>query len=371
MAKIKVMYVVHSMGVGGVERLVFQMARGLNRYDIEPVICCLDFEGPWGQELKRDGYKVFSLGRKPGVDLATAGKIKALWKKEQADILHPHQYSPYFYTVTSALFTKRPKIIFTEHGRFFPDRARFKRVAFNQIARNYTDEVVAVCEYSKEALVKFEGFAEDRVKVIYNGIQIEKFFGGFDIVAKRASLGLSQDDKVVGAIGRICPEKNYQMLIKAFAEVKKNEKRSKLVIVGDGESRDELALLARSMNLAADVLFLGERQDASELIRVFDVFAMSSDSEGASLVLLEAMASSIPAVVTRAGGNPELVLDDQTGILVDRNDHKQFSRAILNILGNPRLQKSMQESGRRQIADKFLFGDMLNKYVELYKNLTC
>lgn len=369
MSKFKVMFIVHSLGIGGVEKLVYDMVKELKNRDIEPSVCCLDYVGVWGEELKRDGFKVFNLERKEGLDLGILRKIKLILKKEHPDILHPHQYTPYFYTVASCFSLKRPRIVFTEHGRFFPDRIRIKRVIFNQFAQFFTDAIIGVCGFTKEALVKYEKFAQNRIEVVYNGIKIEEFSADIDAVLNKKTLQLNPDNRIIGTVGRLCIEKNHKMLIKAFAEVKKQISDVKLLIVGDGELRAELEALSQKMDLANDILFLGERQDVAELMKIFDVFVLSSDSEAASLVLLEAMASGTVIIATNVGGNPELVINGKTGILVQRGDYQGLSDSIVFIIQNPDIKKKMEEAERQLIYQKFNFINMLDKYMNIYSRI--
>lgn len=369
MAKFKVMFIVHSLGIGGVEKLVYDMVRELKNRGIESSVCCLDYVGAWGEELKRDGFKVFNLERKEGLDLSILKKIKLILIEEHPDILHPHQYTPYFYTVASCFSLRRPRIVFTEHGRFFPDRIRIKRVIFNQFTQFFTDAIIGVCKFTKEALVKYERFAQNRIEVIYNGIKIEEFSADIDVVLKKKTLQLNPDNRIIGTVGRLCIEKNHKMLIKAFAEVKKQISNVKLLIVGDGELRVELEALSQKMDLDKDILFLGERQDIPDLMKIFDLFVLSSDSEAASLVLLEAMASGLPVVATRVGGNPELVLDGETGILVERGNYKNFAQAIIRILQMNDLKTKMGIAGEKRVIENFTFEKMVDAYIGLYNKL--
>lgn len=369
MRNLKTMYVIHSLGTGGAEKLVYDTALFLKGSGIEAVVCCLDYSGAQGEKLKKQGFKVFDLKRRMGIDLSIIKKLRAIVREEKPDILHAHQYTPYFYTMLSLPMFSRPKSVFTEHGRFYPDRIRPKRVIFNQIANIFTDAIVGVCEFTKEALVKYEMFPRDKIRVIYNGVKPDEFQLEADIASKKKSLGLSFENKVIGTIGRLCREKNYEMLIQAFAEVRKTSKDVKLLIVGDGELRGELEFFTKQLQLDNDIFFLGERQDIPELMQIFDIFTLSSDLEGASLVLLEAMASGLSVVATDVGGNPELVVDGKTGILVPPGDYKKFADAITHHLQNKKLQKEMGEAGRQRVGEKFTFKRMADEYVELYQEL--
>ena len=367
--KIKVMYVVHSLGIGGVEKLVYDMIEAAAQYDIEPIVCCLDHLGLKGEDLKRKSFKVFDLNRQEGIDLKVIKKIKTILREECPDIVHAHQYTPYFYTVLSVLPFHRSRIIFTEHGRFFPDRVSIRRAIFNQAAKFFTDAIIGVCEFSKRSLIKYEKLPANKIKVIYNGVKPEEFSIDIDTELKKRSLGLNPNEKIIGTAGRLCKEKNYPMLIRAFGDIKMRLKETRLLIVGDGALRDELKNLAHNTNVEDDILFLGERRDISELMKVFDVFVLPSDLEAASLVLLEAMASGIPVVATNVGGNPELIIDGVTGLLVPSNDHKRFSENVIRILQDPVMAKKIGRAGRESVVERFGFNKMITEYVNVYKNL--
>lgn len=366
----KIMYIVHSLGVGGTERLVYKMVRNLKDRGIYSSVCCLDYLGTWGEELLSSGFQVFVLERKTGIDLSISQKIKTIIKREQPDILHAHQYTPYFYTANSVFSFNRPRVVFTEHGRFFPDKVRIKRVIFNQFAQYFTDAIVGVCEFTKDvSLGRYEKFSRNRIKVINNGINPEEFLLGIDVNLKKKSLGLNPEEKIIGVVGRLCEVKNHRLLIRAFAEVRKYINNAKLLIVGDGGLRNELENFSKELTLGDDILFLGERSDIPELMGIFDLFALSSDLEASNLAVLEAMASGLPVVATNVGGNPELVVDGETGILVQRGDDKKFASAVIRILQNPELKKQMGFSGRQRVIERFTFNRMMEEYIALYESL--
>ena len=369
MQNFKVMYITHSLGVGGSEKLISDMAVELKRRGFDSVICCLDSLGEWGKKLRKEGFKIFVLGRKKGIDLNVSKKIKNIIEKEHPDILHAHHYSPYFYTALSNFSRRRPKLIFTEHGRFYPDRVRVKRVVFNQFAKLFTDAIIGVCNFTKYSLSKYEMFPQNKIDVIYNGIKPKKYEGSIDADLKRKELGLGASEVIIGSVGRLCSVKSYNILIRAFGEVKKRLQNVKLLIVGNGALRDDLEALSRHMGLSDDIIFLGERRDVPELMKIFDVFTLSSNLEAASLALLEAMASDLPIVATNVGGNSELIKDNETGVLVDRGDYKKFADAIIRILQNPTVKNAMGEKGRKRVIEKFSFNRMIDEYIRLYRKL--
>lgn len=358
----KVLFVVHSLNVGGTERLIRDMALSLPERGIEPAVFCLEDKGVLASDLERSGIKVFCGGRKKGVDLGLIWRLAGLIRSEKIDVVNPHQYTPYFYAAAALMLAGKASLIFTEHGRFYPDRLRPKRVIFNKLAVKFTYSILAVCDFTKKALVKYERLPEDGIKVIYNGIRKDKARVRVDRAEKLKTLGLSPDVKLVGAAGRLCLEKDYPMMIRAFSLVKKRIAGTKLVIAGGGALETELRKLADGYGLSGDVMFLGERHDVPELLGCFDVFALSSVSEGASLVLLEAMSAALPIVATEAGGNPELISNGRTGLLSKTGDHEAFSEAIIRLLSDRALAGRLGTAAAKEVDKRFSFEKMVDEY---------
>lgn len=366
--QINIAHIVHSMNVAGAEKVVYDITTGLNGV-FKFSVLCLDSVGPLGEELRQRGVQVKALGRNPGVDFSLIGKLAREIRENTIDVIHAHQYTPYFYGVTAAMISGRCKVIFTEHGRHYPDRRRIKRVIFNQFLNLFTRSITGVSEFSKNSLVEYEVFPKDKIKVIYNGIQPEFFDLNIDVEAKKQELGLNPKDKIIGIIARLEPVKDHAMLLRAFAQVVKEITQVKLLIVGDGKLRVELEDLAKVLNINNNVKFLGVRRDIPELLKIFDVFVLSSLSEATSVTLLEVMAAGVPIVATNVGGNPEIVLEGKTGLLVPRGDNKAMARALIKILNNPDKAKKMGFVGKERVDELFTLDQMLKAYSDLYFSL--
>lgn len=163
-----------SMTVGGGEVLAARIARRMSgRYRF--VFFCLDDVGTLGEELRADGFTVHTLARKPGIDWRSMRRLARLVREENVGVLHAHQYTPFFYAAASRLFGMRAPIVFTEHGRFFPDIVSRKRRLANRLLLRRTDRVIGVGRSVRQALVENEGIRGERVEVIYNGIDLSRF----------------------------------------------------------------------------------------------------------------------------------------------------------------------------------------------------
>jgi glycosyltransferase involved in cell wall biosynthesis len=174
---------------------------------------------------------------------------------------------------------------------------------------------------------------------------------------------------VFGAVGRLVPVKAYPILLKAAKLVFREIPPAHLVIVGDGPLRNELVQLARDYNMMDRVHFLGARKDVSEILGAFDVYVLCSESEGMSNTILEAMASGRPVVATAVGGNPELVVDGETGLLVRPNHPHRLATAIMKLLREPACRRRLGQGGRRRVEEQFSLESMVRNYAKVYLGL--
>jgi sugar transferase (PEP-CTERM/EpsH1 system associated) len=369
MRRPRVGHVLHSMVVAGAESLVHEMVLALEpEFDFS--LYLLDRIGPLGEDLAARGVPVTLLERKPGVDLGLARRLGRALRRDGVELVHAHQYTPWFYaTLGAAQGFSRPKVLFTEHGRHYPDFRRPKRVAMNKLLLPFTDGIVAVSAFVRDCLRDHEGLPERRMRVLYNGIDPDRFDVAADRVELRREQGIGPDDPVVGTAARLAPVKDHATLLGAFREVKKRLPAAKLVLAGDGELREALESRAEALGIRDSIRFLGVRRDVPALLRTWDVFCLSSLSEGTSVTLLEAMASGLPAVVTRVGGNPEIVQEGVTGHTAPRGDAEALGDALVRVLRDPEAGERMGRAGRARVRESFTGARMIEEYHTLYRRL--
>ncbi len=366
-SKIRVGFVLHLMQVAGAEVLVADTIRHL-RDRIEPTIFCLDAIGSIGEELQKQGVRVIAYGRKPGVDLGVSRRMARDISALRIEVVHAHQYTPFFYSALASRFCRpRPHVIFTEHGRHYPDVVPAKRRILNRwIFDRLADEVNAVCQFSADALARQDGFRRGRIQVIPNGIVPEKYAPAGDVQEARRALGLDPARKYVACIARFHPVKDHGTLLTAFAEVARAVPEADLLLAGDGPLRPDLEQQVRGLGLTDRIFFMGVRSDVADILRVVDVFTLTSVSEAASITLLEAMAAGRPVVVTAVGGNPELVRDGVDGLLAPRGDAPAIAACLTRLLRDADLARSLGNAGAAKVRADFRLEHTIERYFELY-----
>ncbi|HYG62325.1 MAG TPA: glycosyltransferase [Thermoanaerobaculia bacterium] len=364
----RVVHVVLGLSVGGVQRLVEQMLR-TPPAGFAASCLCLDEAGSLGEALRREGADVHCLGRVPGVDLRLPRRIAAFARSRGCALLHCHQYTSWFYGVPARLFQPRLRVILTEHGRAFPDRSSRARQLFTACMAPLTHRVTAVSHATAEALARVEGFPRERIEVILNGVRGATPPPPGGRAEARAALGLPADAVCFVLACRFDPVKGLDGLVRAMRHVAGELPRARLLLLGDGEMRAGLEALIRELGLGRHVLLPGFRSDIGRWLAAADAFVLSSLDEGTSVSLLEAMAAGLPCVATRVGGNPFVVQEGETGLLVPPRDEAALAAGMLRLARDPRLRESMGRKARRRYEALFTWDGMLDVYGRMYRDL--
>lgn len=366
--RIKILHITFNMGIGGTEQVIRQLVSQLRSTDIGNEILCIDGAiGPVGQSLQEDGIEVGAVKRSPGFDRQLIRSIRKHIRAGGYQIVHCHQYTPFLYGRLAAMGTGA-RVVFTEHGRFHPDRYRYKAALINPVLAWSTSAIVAISAATRRALARYEFMPAGRIRLIYNGIEgLSRNPAGS--AAVRRSLGIPADAFVVGTVSRLDGVKNQRMMIRAFRRVLGQCPDAYLLMVGDGPEREALARLCASLDVAHRVVFTGFIPAPADHLAAMDIFLLSSYTEGTSMTLLEAMSLGIPAVATRVGGNPEIVAEGETGLLVTSDDDADFAEAMVRIRRNPALYEALSRNSRSRFDQHFTVAKMVNQYLGLYKHI--
>jgi sugar transferase (PEP-CTERM/EpsH1 system associated) len=357
--EVNIMHIVFSLECGGLEKIAIELSAKLNSGVFNSCICCIDTFGELSDEAMKRGVEVILIKRKPGKDITLPFRLARLIKKKRIDLVHTHNMGPLFYGTLAGKLAGVPVIMNTRHGR--------EKKRRNSYIWNMNAAVIAISEDAKKEMLKWNRIDTKKMKVIYNGIDIGRYSNRQNGSEVKNELNIKPSTLVVGTVARLCPEKDQFTLIGAFSKVVNKIDTAKLIFVGDGILREELNSHAEKLGISHKVMFLGFRNDIYNILPAFDVFALSSFTEGVSLTLLEAMAMERPIVATNVGGNPEVVVDGVTGFLVPPKESQKMADAIVKLLHNPELAQKMGEAGRRRVEEKFSLERMVKEYKDLYE----
>jgi L-malate glycosyltransferase len=341
--------VLHSLDIGGAEVLAAGLARELSdRYRF--VFACLDDKvGVLGEEFAERGVPMKVFYRQPGIDWKCSFRLAQFFREHHVQVIHAHQYTPFFQSLLARLAYRRPPIVFTEHGRHYPDYRSSKRVAVNRALLRSDDRLIGVGNSVRRALVNYEGLPKHRTETIYNGVPLDKFLsvrGDAELRKNvRNELGIASNEFVV-----------IQVPVR-------------LVLVGAGEERTQLEQLVVEQQLGDAVVFLGARKDIPQLLAGADAFLLSSISEGIPLTLIEAMGAGIPIVSTDVGGIPEVIEHGTSGLLAPARDDERLASHLQSLWHDPESRTRLAEMGCQRAIERFSLDQMHRQYVDVYEQL--
>ncbi len=356
-------HVVLAMPVGGTEKLAERMVR-FPPQPFRATCICLDSLGELGEGLRRDGIEVVCLNRKPGFDWTLPWKLAKYAREKKITIFHCHQYTPWFYGILAKLFYGKLKILFTEHGRFYPDIPSIKRKFVNRLLAPLTHAITAVSPSVKVALMQVESFPEKQIQVVYNGVQPLSVAMEKEVL--RRKLGLHPDWVYFILCARFDTIKWIPGLIEAFKIVAERHPQSGLILVGNGPESDSIQARIQALKLKAHVHLPGFQNNIGEWLKAADIFVLSSLSEGTSVSLIESMSMGLPSVATRVGGNVEVIEDGVTGILVPSENSQALAEAMLDLLEHPEKRQSMGAAAHQRFEKRFRLEPMFASYHSLY-----
>jgi glycosyltransferase involved in cell wall biosynthesis len=218
-------------------------------------------------------------------------------------------------------------------------------------------------------MVRYLHITDGRINTIINGVDTNKFSPGKGNQLVSQALNINDSDFVVGTVGRLVDVKNYPELINAFSKFHEKHTNTKLVIVGDGPCMNDLKSLSHALGLSESIIFTGKRNDISELLKFFDVYALSSWNEGISNTLLEAMSSGVPVIASNVGGNTEIIIHGEVGFLYESGNRDMLFSRLDELYCDQAKQDLFSQNARDHILNNYSMEAMLNKYSEVYSHV--
>jgi sugar transferase (PEP-CTERM/EpsH1 system associated) len=356
-----------NLEIGGLENGVVNLVNRIDRQLFDMVICCLRGYGGLKQRVS-PSVKVIDLNESRGFQVSTMFRIAVLCRKEKVDVVHTHGWAGGFFSgIIGAKLSSVPVILNGEHGTMYFDRPL--RASVQRWLAGAVDGIVPVSAVLKNDVIRNFRIGSHKVFPVINGVDTDKFRpDNYCRVSARKEFGIGDKEILVGAVGRLVPVKDYTTLLRATARVMNEISSLKLLLVGDGFMRHELEELSWVLGIDNRVVFTGARQDIPKLLNAMDIFVNSSMDEGLSNTILEAMSTGKPVIATNVGGNPEIVLDNETGVLVPVGDHGRLAKEILQMTDKRRM-RSMGIKARSRINECFSLKRMVLDYENLYQKL--
>ncbi len=366
MSPIKIVHIVHALDVGGLENGLVNVINNLDPERFSHSIVCLIRSGAIAQRIQRPDVEIRELGLDPSRFKFPIMPLVKIFRELRPDIVHTRAWGTVD-AIMAARLAGVPRVIHGEHGRDVadPEGRNRKRNVIRKCLSPMVDRFMTVSDDLQRWLTQTVGIAAHKVVRIHNGVDTQRFSRAGREAARRM-LGLTEGHVAIGIVGRLDPVKDHRSLLQAFVSVVQGDSQARLIIVGDGAMRQAIAAQIEQLRIADRVQMLGERQDVAEILKALDCFTLTSIAEGISNTILEAMATSLPVVATRVGGNPELVQHGLTGQLVAPGDVGALARAYETYLNDPDLRSRDGKAARDRTEKFFSLERMAANYSELY-----
>jgi glycosyltransferase involved in cell wall biosynthesis len=364
--KTNILFILQTLRTGGSERVVVDLCRRLDAGRFNCFVAAL-VDGELRETLRQ--MKVPTL--LPRIRSARQDALNVI--REISDfigvngihVVNAHHFTPFFYGFYGA---KRHgcRIFYTAHSRNEVDLVGKAWSVLGGILLRFSDGAIGISPDVTEAIRRRFRLRAARALTLTNAVDHSRFEVNVNVKAKRGELGIGEADRVIGCVGNLRRDKNYPNLIRAFKIVEERAKGAKLVIAGEGKRRKDVEALIGELGLEGKVLLLGARNDVPEIMKVMDVYCLSSLREGLPLSLLEAMSAGLPVVGTDVRGIRDVIANGQTGLLVASDSPEQLSQALFEVLTDKKLARGLSERGRGYVLREHGVEKWVGRYESLF-----
>ena len=362
----KALLLCQNLNVGGAEELVLGASTHLDRVGVDAAVVAITHRGPIAEEIARAGVPVHLVPGQPGPrDPAAFLRLVRLLRAERPDVVHTYLLNANLYGRLAAIAAGVPVILAAEQN-VYRDKSR-RHATMERLLAPATYRVVACCRAVDEFYRRQVGVDSSKIEVVYNAVRFGPTPGTDDRAPALARLGLDPDAVVLGTLGRLTRQKGHRFLLQALARLAPAIPRLRLAIAGQGPLRKELEGDAERLGVRDRVRFLGVRRDRATLYAAIDVFVLPSVWEGLSLALIEAMGSARPIVATSVGGNPEVIEDGRTGLVVPPEEPSLLADAIHQLLADADLRMALGSRASTVAHARFSIEEHVGEVAALYR----
>lgn len=363
-----ILQLISTKGFFGAENVLFQLSLSLmKRANYCPIVCT--FNNTYSPDTAlfdrciENGVKSVMLTCRSKFDLNAILKLRGIIKENNIDLVHSHGYKSNMYSLISTALLPVP-LVSTCHNWIPGDKKLKIYTKLDLFILKYFSQVIAVSEDVSNTLIN-AGIKTSHLKVIDNGIDVEKFNPDYAGGNERELFNIPDNVIVIGTVGRISHEKSHKTLLNAFKKIKIFFPEIRLILVGDGPLKAELQ---EEFN-DPSIIFTGQIKDVAMFYQIMDIFVLPSLTEGLPMVLLESMAAKLPVVASSVGAIPTIIKNNENGLLVKPGSDEELEKALVFMLNNKGKREEMAQRGFETVRDEFSSEKMANEYLKVYNNL--
>jgi glycosyltransferase involved in cell wall biosynthesis len=361
---IRLLQIIPTLDRGGAEKQLALLCCGLPREEFDVRVAVLTRGGPLASELREAGIPIHEIGKRRKIDFAAYWRLKRLIRELRPDAVHTWIFAANSYGRRAAFACGTPVVIAGE--RSVDPWKRWRELAIDRWLAKRTTQLVTNSSGVVEFYAK-RGIDAESFTVIPNGVAAPT--PPRSRAELLSELNLPGEAVLIGAVGRLWPQKRYPHLLDSFGQLKATHPQTHFLIFGDGPDRESIVAARDRLNLSECVHLLGHRDDAAQCTAALNCFWIGSGYEGQPNSVMEAMSLGVPVVASDIAGNRDLVVDGETGFLVGLDDAAGRAERTLQILSSGDLAAALGTAARTRMNNQFTVERMVEQYAELYQRL--
>ena len=374
----KVLHLITNLIVGGATDNTLVTVAGHDRTRFSVHLAAGMEEGEWLTRAQKTAdvfHPIASLVRSPRPikELQALWDLFCLFQREKFDIVHTHTSKAGFLGRWAAKLARVPVVVHTIHNNAVNDHMsvweRQFYLGLEKSAKPCTDWFITVCELNRQQNAHMGLLRWEQSQTVYSGIDFRTLDRPVDLQLTRQMLGIPEEWQAIVMVARLMPQKAPHLMISAFAKVLQRCPKTVLLLVGDGQLRTDLEVQAEDMSVTENVRFLGFRDDVPDILKIADIFALSSLWEGLGRSMTEAMLLGKPVVVPNIYGIPEIVHHGETGLLFPVGDVEQLATHLIDLLQHPKRCEYLGQNAKQLTRDLFDADIMVQKIEQIYDQL--
>lgn len=371
--KIKVMLIISNLEFGGAQRQLVELANNLSRDDFDVMVCSLSQYIPLGSGLDLPDHKVVIIQKKSKYDISVVFRLSKVLRENKVEVLHAFLFDAEIAARIASTMAGVAVMVGSERNSDY--RIKRNQMVAYRLTKNLRDVCIANSKAGAEFNAQELGYPEKHYAVVRNGVDTNRFQAG-NGAQLRESLGISQDQFVIGMFASFKEQKNHGMLFHAVKELTSLDRNFRVVLVGEelyGGAQGTTTYVQRIHELVGRLgirdycLFVGNQDDVEAYYRICDVTVLPSKFEGTPNVVLESMASGVPVIVTAVSDNNEIVEHGKSGYVVDVGDEEGLSRYLQLLMEDRALSANMGSEARRRAVELFSSAQLASSTGEVYK----
>lgn len=365
--KIKILQFLSTSQIGGTEKIVLSLVKGMDKEAFQNDVCFLSTKGPLGNEFEKEANVYYLDYEKIGI-FKVITRLFWLFKRNKYDIVHIYGFRSNIFGRLIGKIAGCPRIISgLRSTTIINTKSKFYAI-IGTFLDKLTFHFIRLCISNSKSACDFlikNGYPSNKFRIVYNGIEESSF----DLTPDTSLKERFKDEIIIISVANLSIWKDHKTLINALKIVQESRVRFKCLLVGDGPLKTELIDLTNRLELTDDIIFLGRKENVGNLLGIADIFVLQSIVEGLPVSIMEACLAHLPIIATNVGGIPELVIDGEAGILVNPSDVGGLAKAIESLLVDKEKRKKMGKAGYERITNEFSLKKMVKGVSDIYLEL--